>query len=161
DLKPHNLMLTPKGVVKVLDFGLARLAREKGQGPGLTAENTVMGTPEYLAPEQALDARQADIRADLYSLGCTLYCLLAGRPPFHEETALKAIMAHPEKEAAPLSALRPDVPAELAAVVARLLAKDPAARYQKPVEVAQALVPFIKAGAKPSRGGGAAAPGVS
>jgi formylglycine-generating enzyme required for sulfatase activity len=107
-----------------------------------------MGTPEYSAPEQATDARKADIRADLYSLGCTLYCLLAGQPPFREETAVLTILAHLEKAPSPLPELRPDVPAGLWAVVARLLAKEPARRYQTPAEVALALVPFCRPGQK-------------
>jgi tRNA A-37 threonylcarbamoyl transferase component Bud32 len=147
DIKPQNLMLTPKVQVKILDFGLAKLASERGAGAGLTAANAYMGTPDYSAPEQATDARKADIRADIYSLGCTLYCLLAGRPPFHEETDVKTILAHLQKEPPPLADLRSDVPAGLGAVVARMLAKDPGERYQKPVEVAQALLPFAKAGA--------------
>src|SRR5262249_20431634 len=125
DLKPHNLMVTPKGVVKILDFGLARLVVEKRVGPGLTAADAVMGTPEYLAPEQALDARQADVRADIYSLGCTLYCLLAGQPPFPEGTAMQKVMAHLERQPRPLPEVRADVPAALWAVVERMLAKEP------------------------------------
>jgi serine/threonine protein kinase len=148
DLKPQNLMLTPKGQVKILDFGLARVARERVQGTGLTQEGAVMGTPDYLAPEQAMDARTADIRADIYSLGCTLYYLLTGRPPFRGETPMQVILAHMEKEAPPLTEVRPEVPPELSAVVARMMAKDPAQRYQKPVEVAQALAPFCKPGQK-------------
>jgi serine/threonine protein kinase len=148
DIKPHNLMVTPKGQVKVLDFGLAKLASEQAAGKGLTSTGAYMGTPDYCAPEQATDARSADIRADLYSLGCTLYCLLAGRPPFEADTAVLTILAHLEREPTPLPTLRPDVPAGLWEVVARLLDKDPARRYQKPAEVAQALVPFIKAGPK-------------
>jgi hypothetical protein len=151
DIKPQNLMLTRKGQVKILDFGLAKVASERRGGRGLTAVNTYMGTPDYSAPEQAADARSADIRADVYSLGCTLYCLLAGRPPFQEETDVKTILAHLEKEPPPLRGLRPDVPAELEAVVARMLAKDPARRYQTPAEAAAALAPFCKPG------GGAAA----
>jgi serine/threonine protein kinase len=143
DLKPHNLMLIPEtGVVKVLDFGLARLASERQQGKGLTAENAVMGTPEYIAPEQAMDARQADIRADIYSLGCTLYCLLAGRPPFVEQTAMLTILAHRDKKAVRLHEVRSDVPAKLSAVAARMIAKDPARRYPTPRGVADALAPF-------------------
>jgi serine/threonine protein kinase len=148
DIKPQNLMLTPKGQVKILDFGLAKAVSERAAGAGLTAANAYMGTPEYSAPEQATDARSADIRADLYSLGCTLYCLLAGHPPFREDTPVKTILAHLEKEPTPLPELRPDVPPALWAVVARMLAKDPAQRYQRPAEVAQALLPFIKSGPK-------------
>jgi tRNA A-37 threonylcarbamoyl transferase component Bud32 len=148
DVKPQNLMLTTKGQVKVLDFGLARLRSEGKRGEGLTQADAFMGTPEYVAPEQATDARTADIRADIYSLGCTLYALLTGRPPFVEDTVVKLVMAQIEKEPPPLQDVRPDVPAELAAVVAKMLAKDPAERYQRPVEVAQALAPFIKTGGK-------------
>ncbi len=150
DIKPHNLMLTPKGQVKILDFGLARLASEqKGEG-GLTRTGDFMGTPEYVAPEQATDARTADIRADIYSLGCTLYFLLTGRPPFQEGQAVQTILAHLRKEPTPLSQLRSDLPAELWPVAARMLAKDPAQRYQTPLEVAQALAPFCKAGSRPA-----------
>jgi serine/threonine protein kinase len=144
DLKPHNLMLLPeKRIIKVLDFGLARLASERPQSKELTAENIVMGTPEYLAPEQAADAREADIRADIYSLGCTLYALLVGRPPFRERTALLTVLAHREQEAVPLHDVRSDIPAELSAIVARMIAKEPARRYQTPGEVAGALAPFL------------------
>src|SRR5262249_21344940 len=106
-------------------------------------------TPAYVAPEQATDARQADSRADIYSLGCTLYHLLTGRPPFEEDTAVLLVLAHLGKEPPPVHELRPEVPAELSAVVTRMLAKDPAQRFQKPAEVAQALAPFCKPGSKP------------
>jgi len=145
DLKPENLMLVPEhGVVKVLDFGLARLASERQPGQGLTVENAVMGTPEYMAPEQAIDSRQADIRADIYSLGCTLYCLLAGRPPFAEPTAMGTILAHREQDAVLLHEARLDVPAELSAMVTRMMAKDPEKRYQAPREVSEVLAQFGK-----------------
>jgi hypothetical protein len=155
DIKPQNLMLTPRGQVKVLDFGLARLRGARAPGKGLTQADSFMGTPEYVAPEQATDARSADTRADIYSLGCTLYALLAGQPPFFEDTMVKLVLAHIEKEPPPLHEARSDVPLGLSAVVAKMLAKDPAQRYQRPVEVAQALAPFAKGGAK-VRGTGAA-----
>jgi len=148
DIKPQNLMLTNEGRVKILDFGLARLAIRRKSNPGLTQDGAFMGTPAYVAPEQATDARTADVRADIYSLGCTLYCLLAGRPPFVEETPVKQVLAHIQQEATSLTAVRPDVMPELANIVERMLAKDPAQRFQTPVEVAQALVPFSKSGQK-------------
>ena len=144
DIKPHNLMLTTRGQIKILDFGLARMVRESTAKPGLTSANSFMGTPEYVAPEQAADARQADIRADLYSLGCTLYYLLAGRPPFREDTAMKVVLAHVNDVPEPLSNLRSDVPAELWAIINKLLAKNPAERYQTPLDLAPALAPFAK-----------------
>jgi WD40 repeat protein/serine/threonine protein kinase len=151
DIKPQNLMLTPKGQVKVLDFGLARLRGERKDGGRLTQADSFMGTPEYVAPEQATDARSADIRADIYSLGCTLYALLTGRPPFQEDTMVKLVLAHIEREPRPLHELRPDVPPEVSAVAAKMLAKDPTQRYQRPVEVAQALAAFARArGAAPA-----------
>ncbi|HZV04645.1 MAG TPA: SUMF1/EgtB/PvdO family nonheme iron enzyme, partial [Gemmataceae bacterium] len=127
----------------------------------LTESGAYMGTPDYCAPEQAEDASKADIRADLYSLGCTLYCLLAGHPPFQEDTAMKTALAHMQKEPQPLPELRKDVPASLWQVVKRLLAKDPAQRYQTPNEVFQALSVFVKAGARPNaKTGVAPAPSV-
>jgi hypothetical protein len=141
DIKPANILLTPAGQVKVLDFGLARFLREN-EGGSLTAPGTVLGTPDYLAPEQAFDARKADIRADIYSLGCTLYFLLAGRPPFPEGSALQKLMAHQQRRPSPLDELRQDVPSELAQILERLMAKDPSERYQTPAEVVGALAPF-------------------
>jgi uncharacterized protein (TIGR03067 family) len=162
DVKPHNLMLTPAGQIKVLDFGLARFALKSlsadGQAeapaagaPGgpLTQLGTVVGTPDYIAPEQAADPGAADIRADVYSLGCTLYHLLAGAPPFHAETVVGKVLAHAERAPRPLAEVRPNLPAGLAAVVERMTAKDPARRYQTPAEVARALAPFVPGAPRP------------
>jgi serine/threonine protein kinase len=149
DIKPQNLIRTPNGRIKILDFGLAKMVRERETGKGLTPSDACMGTAEFMAPEQAQNAAKADIRADLYSLGCTLYCLLAGRPPFREDTWMNTVLAHIQKQPQPLTELRPDVPERLWRVVARLMAKEPAQRYQKPSEVVAALAPFIKPGSKP------------
>ena len=138
DIKPHNLMLTPTGVVKITDFGLARLAVEGVIAGGLTGENVLMGSADYIAPEQAEDARTADIRADVYSLGCTLFHLLAARPPFATGSALQKIMAH-ANAAVPLADLPQTIPEDVRSVLAKMLEKDPANRYQTPAEVAKAL----------------------
>jgi len=146
DIKPHNLILARVGkkhMVKILDFGLAKASSEKKLDRDLTGEGAMLGTPDYMAPEQSLDAATADIRADIYSLGCTLYYLLTGAPPFDAANLVGLLLAHQSTQARPLNLVRPEVPVELAAVVARMMAKDPAKRYQKPIEVAQALTPFL------------------
>jgi serine/threonine protein kinase len=152
DIKPQNLILArenKKHIVKILDFGLAKATREgEDTDRGLTGTGAMLGTPDYIAPEQTLDAAKADIRADIYSLGCTLYYLLAGTPPFKANSQFELLRAHHQTEATRLDRLRADVPAELANVVAKMMAKDPAKRYQKPAEVAQALAPFVKATGK-------------
>jgi tRNA A-37 threonylcarbamoyl transferase component Bud32 len=127
DIKPSNLIRAPGGTIKVLDFGLVRFTAERAAEQ--TAPGVVLGTPAYMAPEQARDARSADIRADIYSLGGTLRYLLAGK-----------------RTEAAISKLRPDVPAGLARVLRRMLATDPADRYQTPAEVAAALTPFARMG---------------
>ncbi|MBX7165882.1 MAG: DUF1080 domain-containing protein [Pirellulales bacterium] len=142
DLKPHNLMLTPDGKLKILDFGLAKLVESRKAGDGLTGERATMGSCHYMAPEQARDAAKADIRADIYSLGCTLYYLIAGCPPFDLDTEFNVLLAHQQERARPLAELRDDVPAELSALVDRMLSKDPAERPQTPREVAEGLAPF-------------------
>jgi WD40 repeat protein len=145
DLKPHNLMLTPGGCVKILDFGLARFAGEAAMA-GATTSGMVLGTVDYIAPEQADNAHEADIRSDIYSLGCTLYYLLAGRPPFPHGTPPQKLMAHVNKTPQPLTELRSDLREGLMSVLQRMMAKDPNRRYQTPAEVAAALGPFVLQG---------------
>jgi len=147
DIKPHNLILARDGrkhIVKILDFGLAKARREEeGSDSDLTGSGSgIMGTPDYIAPEQMKNASKADIRADIYSLGCTLYYLLTGKPPFEGKSLFELLQAHLGKGAVPLNKVRPDVPAKLAAVVAKMMAKAPTDRYQTPLEVVQALAPF-------------------
>src|SRR5262249_4426965 len=132
DLKPSNLLVTPQGQVKILDFGLARLIDEDDAGATQTPDGAIVGTPAYAAPEQARTPRSADIRADLYSLGCTWYEMLTGKPPFSGATALEQLLAHQDQSHRPVTHCRPDVPAAVDAVFARLLTKDPAGRFATP-----------------------------
>jgi serine/threonine protein kinase len=153
DIKPHNLMRTRPGQIKILDFGLALLrakapaASPSGREPvggRLTCAGALLGTPDFIAPEQARDARQADIRADIYSLGCTLYYLLSGQVPFPAGSARTRVLAHQEQTPRPLAELRGAVPPTLAAIVQRMMASDPAQRYQTPREVTPALAPYAR-----------------
>ena len=147
DIKPSNLILSTDGkkpVVKILDFGLAKMTSEVGLAKDLTGSQKMMGTPDYVAPEQILDAAKAGIQADIYSLGCTLYYLLTGSPPFRGKSLYEVLHAHSTAAARPLNLVRPEVPAELAAVVAKMMAKDPAKRYRTPGEAAAELIPFTK-----------------
>ena len=149
DIKPSNLIVAREGkrpVVKILDFGLAKATLEGPVDGGLTHEGQMLGTPDYIAPEQISDARRADIRADIYSLGCTLYYLLSGRPPFQGTSLYDILQAHHSMDAAPLNLARPEVPVGLAALVGKMMAKEPERRFQEPKEVAQALKPFFQDG---------------
>ncbi|MCY2987065.1 MAG: bifunctional serine/threonine-protein kinase/formylglycine-generating enzyme family protein [Planctomycetota bacterium] len=144
DIKPLNLMLTKQGAVKILDFGLARFVSEERPLDGSTEQGSIMGSPDYMAPEQARDAHTADARADIYSMGCTLYQLLAGQVPFPGRALLEKMEAHRDQQPLALNQLRVDVPAELEKIIATMMAKDSAQRYQTPAEVAEALRPFTQ-----------------
>lgn len=147
DIKPSNLMLSREGIVKILDLGLARLR----EGPIDEAEAThsgfLLGTADYIAPEQIDTPRLADVRSDLYSLGCAMFKLLAGRAPFSDEkhsSVNQRIDAHRHEPPPSIRTLRPDVPEALEALLLRMLAKDPAKRPQHPPEVAAALAPLAE-----------------
>jgi eukaryotic-like serine/threonine-protein kinase len=156
DIKPSNIVVagerhlphaTEPAIVKILDMGLIRsigFATEGTDGVDLTRSGTVVGTPDYMAPEQAKNSSTVDHRADLYSLGCTLYFLLAGRPPFPDGNAIEKILKHQFEAPLPLQALRPEIPTVLAEVVARLMARSPADRYPTARAAADALAPLAR-----------------
>lgn len=170
DIKPQNLMLTRDGRVKILDFGLARFARDRatadtedssaptsapggetaGVAASLTRFGAALGTPDYMAPEQVRNARDVDIRADIYALGGTLYWMLAGHSPFPDGTVADKLESHLGREPLDLSFVRSDVPDELRRIVERMMAKNPAERFATPADVARALTPFCQAPDGPS-----------
>jgi hypothetical protein len=150
DVKPSNLMLargTPAPRVVVIDWGLVKFASESGHaGPTpddlRTRSGVSMGTPDYISPEQVADTRSADIRTDIYSLGATLYRLLAGSTPFQGRSDIEKLLAHQREAFPPLERARPDTPAALLGVIQKMVEKDPARRFATPGEVAAVLQPF-------------------
>src|SRR5579885_2755120 len=144
DIKPGNILVDRGGTVKVLDMGLARFFHDEEDILTKKYDENVLGTADYLAPEQALDSHAVDIRADIYSLGATFYFLLTGRTPFIEGTVAQKLIWHQTRQPKPIRSLRPDVPEELAAVIEKMMAKDPAQRYQSPAAVADALAPWTQ-----------------
>lgn len=156
DIKPANLLLDKSGVIKILDMGLARL--QVHQGPlaetkddsELTQTGSIMGTVDFMSPEQALDSRHADATADIYSLGCTLYYLLVGRPLYEGETVLSRLVAHRETPAPALRAARKDVPAQIEVIYGKMVAKSAADRYQTMAEIIRDLSDWKKVASKPS-----------
>ncbi len=148
DIKPANLMVGHDGVVKLLDLGLGKFLdehRTPGEHTSLTLEGTTIGTIDYISPEQCENAGDVDIRADIYSLGCTFFFLLTGKPLYsgsRYDTTRKKLMAHIVGDIPKLRSVIPDAPPELEALFEKMLAKDPEERFSTPVEVADALTPF-------------------
>jgi cyclic di-GMP phosphodiesterase len=140
DVKPPNILVTPEGQAKLLDFGLVRHFGHRMTEPG-----TVLGTVDYMAPEQATDASTVDIRADIFGLGATIFWCLTGRPPYNPTGNLaQELVARRTLPPPSMRAVHASVPAELDAVVARMMASDPNNRYPTPEAVMKALVPFLK-----------------
>lgn len=157
DIKPVNLLMTLDSedggpVVKILDMGLARFASETQEDGTLTRAGQMFGTPDYIAPEAATSFKDADIRADIFSLGCALFKMLTGRLPFGGDTTMEKLMARANSEAPAVSSIRSNVPAELDAVVAKMLACKVDERYQTPAEVIEALRPFSLSTTKDEEG---------
>lgn len=144
DIKPANLLIDVKGVVKILDMGLAKFTSEARASGERIADDQILGTADYLAPEQAVNSRTVDARADLYSLGCTLYFLLTGQPPFAVGTAQERMAAHQRELAPSILVRRPDAPPELVAICARMMEKDPESRFQSAREVRAALGAWLE-----------------
>lgn len=143
DVKPANLLVDEKNVVKLLDLGLAFFSVEGQTSLTLANEDNVLGTADYLAPEQALNSHNVDGRADIYSLGGTLYFLLTGHPPFDEGNIAQRILAHQTQEPPSIFTQRPTVPRELVEICTRMMAKKPEDRFQTMDQVAQALEAFV------------------
>lgn len=147
DIKPANLMVDHDGNVKILDFGLALLGKEKTEDEfSLTMlfGHTCLGTADFMAPEQSLDGMAVDGRADIYSLGCTLYTILAASVPFPGKSVPDMLEAHRTQEPRPIRELVPDLPEAVAAIVTKMMAKKPEDRYQSAQEVIKALEPFCE-----------------
>src|SRR5579871_642343 len=144
DIKPGNIIVDRAGTVKVLDLGLARFFYDEDDLLTKKFDENVLGTADYLAPEQALDSHSVDIRGDIYSLGGTFYFCLTGVPPFAEGNVAQKLIWHQTRQPKPIRAFRGDVPEAMIAVINKMLSKDPNQRYQTPIEVVQALLPWTQ-----------------
>ncbi len=140
DIKPSNLLITSEGRAKLIDMGLARMRKLGSGSADLTASGVTLGTFDYISPEQARDPRNADIRSDIYSLGCTLFFMLTGRPPFPEGTVLQKLLQHQEIEAPDVRQFRPDLPDEVSRLLRKMMAKEPHRRYQDSAKLIESLL---------------------
>ena len=139
DVKPSNILITREGRAKLIDMGLARLLDTSEARGDLTASGVTLGTFDYISPEQARDPRNADIRSDIYSLGCTFFFMLAGRPPFPEGTVLQKLLQHQGDAPPDLRSFQPTIPAEIAFLIQKMMAKNPKQRFQTPAVLIDAL----------------------
>jgi serine/threonine protein kinase len=146
DIKPSNLLLSPNGTVKILDLGLARLLTSASGDVTQTRPGALLGTVDYMPPEQAADPRSADARSDLYSLGCTFYFLLTGHPPFGDRSWAEKLAAHVAAQPEPVDKDRPDIPRAVAEIVHKLLAKKPEDRYASAEQLLSVLRSLCPAG---------------
>ncbi|MFO0961086.1 MAG: serine/threonine-protein kinase, partial [Isosphaeraceae bacterium] len=140
DIKPSNIIITPNGRAKLVDMGLARRFEREGDEAGLTQSGTTLGSFDYISPEQARDPRDVDVRSDLYSLGCTMFHMLTGKPPFADGTVLQKLLQHQEEPPPNVRDANPAVPSGLAAIVYKLMAKDRNRRYQSPEQLGHDLL---------------------
>lgn len=145
DIKPANLLVDHANVVKVLDLGLARFTQDNQASLTVAYDENVLGTADYLAPEQAIDSHGVDARADIYSLGCAFYYLLTGQPPFPEGTLPQRLMMHQKSPPPSILEKRPDAPSDLVDICLKMMAKKPAARCQSAAEVAEVLAEWLLA----------------
>ncbi|QDT08589.1 serine/threonine protein kinase [Planctomycetes bacterium K23_9] len=142
DVKPANLLIDQNGVVRLLDMGLALVSADDEESLTVANNENVLGTADYLAPEQALNSHTVDHRADIYGLGCTLYFLLTGKPPFSDGTLAQRIAKHQTEMPTSIRQLRPDVPGEMEGICVKMIQKDPSYRYQTATDVALVLEKF-------------------
>src|SRR5262249_7178412 len=142
DIKPANLMLARNGTIKILDMGLARSFDPNDKLTELLDQGVILGTADFISPEQAINSPNVDIRSDIYSLGASFFALVTGRPPFEGNTTQK-LLQHQMKEAPSLTAMDRTFPVGLAEVIATMMAKRPEWRYQTPADVIAALAPWV------------------
>ncbi|QDT39315.1 serine/threonine-protein kinase [Stratiformator vulcanicus] len=149
DIKPGNLLIDRNGVVKILDLGLARFF-EEADDESLTVahDERVLGTADYLAPEQAIDSHKVDARADIYSLGCTVYFLVTGQPPFTDGSLAQRLMAHQAKAPPKLAERRSDTPDSFEEFIAKMMAKDPDDRHASAIELSHAAGRWLQENAQ-------------